>query len=390
MFETLSEIPADPIMAIMEQFRNDTRDNKIDLGPGVFKNDQGNTTVMKAVKMAEASLIENQKTKSYVSVRGNSPFLEKLRLLALGDVDAKSDNIASMQTSGGTGALSLAAMLIKASSPQSKILVGTPTWANHKAIFEGAGLELKTHRYYDEKSKQVDIDAITSAIQSANAGDVILLHACCHNPTGANLTLDQWRSITELCNQQGVIPFVDMAYQGFGLGLEEDRLGVSHVIRNTDKAIVAVSCSKNFGLYRERVGGLFVFDEKKQHVKPIQDTLLSFARRTYSMPAGHGAEIVNIILGNETYKSIWQEELEEMRNRVQQTRRDIVKAMNNNPDYLFLQEQLGMFSLLPLTPEQVTVLKNDHAIYMPASARINIAGLKPQEIEIFAHAINSL
>jgi len=390
MFDQLVITPADPIMAVMAQHKADTRADKIDLGPGVYRDEEGNTPVMHAVKQAEEILLAKQKSKAYIGLVGDTLFLQHLRDLAFGDIPNEMHRLTSIQTPGGCGALGLAAKLVKHSAPENKILFGAPTWANHTPLFSAAGITIESHRYYDSVLKKVDFPSIREALMSANSGDVALLHACCHNPTGADLSFKQWQKITDICNQKGIIPLVDMAYQGFGQGLEEDRQGLRHIIQNVPEAIVTVSCSKNFGLYRERTGAIFVLAKNQVSANIVQANLCSFARHSYSMPPDHGAAIVATILDDQKLRASWMAELSHMRKRVVQTRRSLMTELSDNTDSIFLQNQSGLFSLLPLTPKQISDLKELHGIYMATDGRINMAGFRPKDIQRFAMALNAL
>ncbi|MFA3791132.1 amino acid aminotransferase [Aliiglaciecola sp. SL4] len=388
MFEQLASTKPDAIMAVMAQYKADPRDNKIDLGPGVYRDDAGNTPVMEAVKSAEQILHTTQDSKAYIGLVGDKLFLDHLRDLAFGDISSEHHRLTSIQTPGGCGALGLAAQLIRYTSQASKILFGLPTWANHGPLFQAAGIEIESHQFYDADLKKVDFESVVNALLAANAGDVALLHACCHNPTGSDFTLEQWQEITAICNKKGLIPLVDMAYQGFGDGIEEDRQGIRHILQNVEEAIVTVSCSKNFGLYRERTGAIFVLTKDQSTAKLVQDNLCSFARHSYSMPPDHGAAIVATILGDKKLKGIWLAELNVMRERIINTRQTLAAELG--ADFKFLQQQRGLFSLLPLSQAQIKELNSTHGIYMSPDGRINLAGFKHTDIKRFAKVINSL
>ena len=390
MLNNLAAIPTDPLLALIDQFRKDERAEKIDLGVGVYRDEQGNTPVMRAVKMAEQVLLDQQDSKRYIGMIGDVMFVEKMRDLTFGDAVSDTGRIAGIQTPGGTGALRLAAELVKRSNPQARIWLGTPSWVNHAPVLEAAELEIEHYNYFDPVGQCVDFEATHRALSSAKSGDVILLQACCHNPTGCDFSEDQWREIAKLCSDNGLIPFIDCAYQGLGLGLEKDRAGIEIVCAAVPEALVTVSCSKNFGLYRERTGALFVLSETPGAAKASMSHLFAIARPNYSMPPDHGAAVVRTILSDADISSVWRDELTHMRGRITAIRAALVESWGaGNEAAAFFTRQLGMFSLLPLTSEQIAQFRDDHAIYMAGSGRINLAGLLESDVERFVSVLKT-
>jgi len=328
---------------------------------------------------------------TYRGLVGDIEFVELLGGLVFGDVGTEADRIAGIQTPGGSAALRLAGDIMKRFGPDIKIWVGLPCWANHLPIFEAAGLNIETYNYYDTQSRSVDRASMYSNLETAGAGDIILLQGCCHNPTGADLSLEDWKWITGLCNDKGVVPLIDIAYQGLGRGLTEDMAGVRHLTRSVPEALVSVSCSKNFGLYRERTGALYVFGANPQKADLARSNLFSLARTSYSMPPDHGAAVVISILQNAEFRKVWETELEGMRTRIFANRQAFVQAWDNNIiDLSYVLGDQGMFSLLPLKPAQIDVLRAKHAIYLPGNGRINLAGLAAKDIPMFVEGLRSV
>lgn len=375
--------PADALLALIGLYAADSRPFKIDLGVGVFKDAGGHTPVFGAVKAAEAFLLRDQETKSYVGPEGDIGFFNRLLPFVFAD-PALRPRIAGLQTPGGTGALRLGAELIARTNAAALIHVGAPTWPNHKPIFEAAGLAFNEHHHLDITSQALCFEEALVALEAATPGDVALLHGCCHNPTGADFTPDQWEALAQTMARRGLLPFIDLAYQGLGDGMVEDAAGVAIMARHCPEVMVAYSCDKNFGLYRERVGALFVLAATTDAAAVVQSNLLSLARANWSMPPDHGAAIVRLILESEELTAQWHAELNAMRTRII-AMRDGLAALD--PALSFIARQKGMFSTLPLSPDQVKALREDHAVYMAGSGRIAICGLTPDNLQRFATAL---
>ncbi|MDZ7923434.1 MAG: amino acid aminotransferase [Marinagarivorans sp.] len=383
MFETLSLLPVDPILGLMQLYRNDSRVSKVDLGVGVYKNDQGLTPVLSSVQKAEARLIAHQTTKSYVAPAGSADFIAGMSELVFGDVLlGQGGRLAAVQTPGGCGALRIAAELIRVAKPDTVLWVSDPTWGNHIPLLGNAGLSLKKYPYLDSAQTQLDWPAMQATLLQAKAGDVVLLHACCHNPSGVDLSMQQWQWLTELCLENSLLPFVDMAYQGFGVSVDEDACGLRYMASKLPEMLVAVSCSKNFGLYRERVGLVAALSASQSAAAKVQSHFLSIVRGIYSMPPNHGAEIVANILSSEELKAEWLQEVAEMRTRISDLRVKFVLAMQHlgYERFNFVVEQKGMFSFLGLTATQVEWLAQEKGIYMLSSSRASIAGLTQDNV----------
>ena len=389
MFDALAPQPDDPLLALIGLYRADARPGKVDLGVGVYRDETGATTIFRAVKEAERRLVENQPTKAYVGPEGDPVFLERLWALTAGEA-GRGRAVAGLQTPGGSGALRIAADLL-ARAGARRVWLGVPTWVNHAAIMEAAGLEVATYPFFDVPSQTVLFDRMAEALSGAAPGDAVLLHASCHNPTGANLDADQWRAVSDIVAARGLMPLVDIAYQGYGRGLDEDAAGLRMMLEAVPEALVAVSCSKSFGLYRERTGGLYVTCGEEKTVLSLRSNLASLARVNYSMPPDHGSAIVSTILGDETLKANWMEELETMRRRIVSIRERLSAGLSRRWQVLTaISGQEGMFSLLPLEVSDVMKLRAEHALYMPASGRINIAGMKSAEVDAVIEKFLSL
>lgn len=393
MFEHLEALPQDPILSLMLQYRADPRTDKIDLGIGVYKDEHGNTPVMTAVKQAEALLLENETTKSYIGPAGSEGFNQQLGALLFGADNPllNSGRLSQAQTPGGCGALRMAAEFLNISNGQTTIWVSNPTWGNHIPLLGGAGLEIKQYSYYDRSTHGVDFDAMVADLQQAKAGDVVLLHGCCHNPSGADLNLEQWQAVTRLVMEKGLLPFVDIAYQGLGKGLDEDAAGLRLMASQVDEMIIAASCSKNFGLYRERTGQLTILSATADNAKNCASQLFSAIRGHYSMPPSHGAAIVETILTNTELRTNWQQELVGMTQRIQTLRDQFVQEMAlRGEDFGFISDQRGMFSFFGISAEQVNQLKEEHGIYIIDSSRVNVAGLCAENMGTVADALKQV
>lgn len=382
-FAGLVAQPADALLGLIAQYRADQRPAKIDLGVGVFRDNSGDTPIMRAVKLAEADILRDQDTKSYLGAEGNVRYTELLAELVLGNSIAVSDRLSGVQTPGGTGALRVGAELLARAAPDATVWIGDPTWPNHGPIFSEAGLAVRSHRFYNVATACIDLDAMLADIEQARPGDILLLHGCCHNPTGADLSIEQWHVIRDLCERKGLIPFVDLAYQGLGDGLEADAAATRAIFSDLPNALLAYSCDKNFGLYRERVGALWVQSSNAASNAVVYGNMLSLARSLWSMPPDHGAAIVATVLADSALRATWSAELAAMRDRINGLRTAIAAA---HPAFAAIGTQRGMFAMLPLEPNEVASLRADNGIYMAANGRINIAGLTEASIPIFVAA----
>ena len=395
MFESLKPIAADPILGLMAAFREDPRDTKIDLGVGVYMNDRGQTPVMGAVKRAEAKLAELEKTKSYQGIAGDAEYNSRMLQLMLGDDHAvlTSGRIKSLQAPGGSGALRVGAEVIRRARPEAKLWVGTPTWPNHIPLLGSAGFEIKEYPYYDSASREVNIDLMLETLRQVPAGDVVLLHGCCHNPTGADLSNQQWDQITDIALERGFVPFIDTAYQGLGDGLDEDAYGMRLMAEKLPELVIASSCSKNFGLYRERTGSITFVTQTPEQAAIVGGQAMAVARQMYSMPPAHGALLVSLILGDEELCRDWKAELEEVRLRIKSMRTLLADSIQDNAaglDFSHIKRQNGMFSFLGIAPEHLTRLREEFGIYIVSSTRINLAGINLSNIEYLAESIRTV
>jgi aromatic-amino-acid transaminase len=389
MLSDLKPLPGDKILALMGMYRDDPRPEKIDLGVGIYKNAEGVTPVMRAVKAAEKTLWEEESTKSYTALSGDPAYSTAMAGLILGDaVDA--DRIAAIATPGGTGAIRQAFELVGRESPEARIWVSAPTWPNHLTILKYLDRPFTEYRYFDETTCKVDFEGMLADLDAVQPGDVVLLHGCCHNPTGANLTLEQWGRVTDLLEAKGAIPMVDIAYQGFGDGLDADAAGLRLLAGRMPELLIAASCSKNFGVYRERAGVLIAIAPEAEMVKTVQGNLNFLNRQNYSFPPDHGARLVTMILNDPDLRREWQEELEEMRQgmlALRQQLADELRRLTNSDRFDFIAEHRGMFSRLGLAVEEVQAMRKDFGIYMVDDSRINIAGLNAKTVPVLARAI---
>lgn len=389
MFETLKPQPADKILALITAFREDPRENKIDLGVGVYKDATGLTPVMRAVKAAEKKIWEEQTTKAYTGLAGEPLYADGMIQLVLGDAVARG-NVGAVATPGGTGAVRQAFELIQMANPGARVFVSDPTWPNHVSILKYLNIEVVTYRYFDRETRGVNFDGMMEDLKGAKKGDVVLLHGCCHNPTGANLNAVQWQEVIDLMNAQGLIPMIDIAYQGFGDGLEEDAKGVRMVASGCPEVLIAASCSKNFGIYRERTGLLMAISQDAGAQALNQATLAFLNRQNYSFPPDHGARIVATILHDDALRADWAAELEAVRLGMLDLRQglaDELQRLTGSDRFGFLAQHRGMFSLLGTTPELVEKMRADFGIYMVGDSRMNIAGLNSQTVPVLAKAI---
>ncbi len=388
MFQQLEPRAADPLLDIIRQFRQDQRPDKLDLGVGVFQDENGRTPVLDCVKKAERHLLETQQTKTYLGAEGDVEFARLFGSIVLGAL-AGDARIVGLQTPGGTGALRLGGELIRLANPEAQIWLGLPTWPNHQPIFCAVGLEICDYRHFDPAAQLVCFDELASAMKSARPGGVFVFHGSCHNPTGADFTLDQWKEIARLCAERGLIPFIDIAYQGFARGLEEDMQGARLVLKQVPEALVSVSCSKNFGLYRERTGALYVLAPSAEKAHAVRTNLFGIARASYSMPPDHGAAIVRTVLSDAELTGIWMQEVAAMRNKLNAIRQRLSQVRMNSLDLSPLARQNGMFATLPLSKAQIARLRDEQAIYLVPSGRMNIAGLMKADLEEFTTALHA-
>ncbi len=389
MFDALSAQPADKILALMAAYRADPRDTKVDLGVGVYKDATGNTPVMRAVKEAERRLVADQTTKAYTGLAGDPAFADAMIDLVLGDTVAR-DRIAAIATPGGTGAIRQALELIRIAAPEATVWISNPSWPNHASIIKFLGMKMGQYRYFDTDTRGVDFEGMMDDLRGLPAGDVVLLHGCCHNPTGANLTADQMGQVIALMQERGLTPFVDIAYQGFGDGLAQDSEATRAIAAGFENVLIAASCSKNFGVYRERTGILMAITKGGDETGVTQQNLSFLNRQNYSFPPDHGARVVTTILTDPELRADWEAELEETRNgmlALRQQLADELKRLTNSDRFAFLADHRGMFSLLGTSPELVEKMRSDHGIYMVGDSRMNIAGLNAETVPVLAKAI---
>ncbi|MFB2670430.1 amino acid aminotransferase [Shewanella xiamenensis] len=392
MFNSLIAMPADPILGLLTQYREDTHPQKVDLGVGVYKDPAGNTPILNCVKKAEKFRLETETTKVYIGPTGSPQFNTLMTELAFGSDHSAiiANRIRTVSTPGGTGALRVAGDFIKRCNPNAVLWVSDPTWANHTGLFEAAGITVKTYPYYDYDSKSLKFDEMLAALSQVSPDDVVLFHACCHNPSGMDLTTEQWDKVVALTKEQGFTPLIDMAYQGFGDGVDIDAYGVRKMAAAVDNMILCSSCSKNFGLYRERIGSCSVIAKDANTANIAQSVLLYVVRCLYSMPPAHGAAIVETILGSKELTQEWLDELKVMRDRINGNRAILFEKLKANGverDFSFIARQKGMFSFLGVNPEQVARLQKEFSIYMVGSSRISIAGISEDNVDYLAKSI---
>jgi aspartate/tyrosine/aromatic aminotransferase len=392
LFDKISAAKAPKILQLLQDFLVDPRENKIDLGIGVYKDETGITPVLKSVKKAEAILVEQQKTKAYIGLAGDLVFCDLASSLVIGEqIDRKRIN--AIQTPGGSTALRVLYDLVFDVSPNSTIWLPSPTWDNHPPTIKAAGLRSDYYRYFNPNTQSIDFDLTLKDLSNIPAGDVVLMHGCCHNPTGANFSNAQWDIISELALKVGFLPLVDIAYQGFGAGLEEDAYGVRKLLSALPELLIASSSSKNFAIYRDRAGIAITMSKNEKVSEALGGKLKNLAGTNYSMPPDHGAAVVRTILSDTELKTLWLSELDEMRNRVKKIRNDLsleLRNQTNSSRFDFLAEQSGMFSIIGLSKDEILRLKEDKAIYIVDDGRINIAGLRSQDIANFAVALREI
>lgn len=389
MFDSLSPLPADPLLGLIAEHRNDPRSEKIDLGVGVFKTVSGHTPVLHAVKQAEKLILDGQDSKAYLGTAGRARFNELMQNLVFG-FEAPVDRLVTVQAPGGSGALRLGAELMRRASDTACIWVPDETWANHTPLLGSAGFEMKTYAYYDSSAHALKLNAMLDSLRQIPTGDIVVLHACCHNPTGVDPTQAQWRTIIDVIKEQGLIPLFDTAYQGFAADMEEDAFSIRYATSVLDELVVTSSCSKNFGLYRERVGALSMLTKTAQQRDVLASQASMAARTLYSMPPDHGAAIVTRILSDHDLRATWDKERDEMRDRLSGMRSLLHKSLqaaapSHNFDHLVRSK--GMFCYLGISADKVAELKQDRAIYMAGSSRMNVAGITPANVEYLASSI---
>ena len=392
MLKNLHRQPDDPIIELAMLAKADPSPNVVDLSVGVYKDSQGQTSIMDAVRQAEPRRLQKEDTRTYQGIIGDARFNEAIRELILGaDHPAlKEGRVSTLQTIAGSAAVLLAGQLIHKAMDEPLVWAGTPTWANHHPLLNTAGVQVKEFPYYDAENNCVRFDEMMSALCALPSGSVVLLHGCCHNPSGADLSAEQWDQVAELMTNSGLVPFVDVAYQGFAQGLEEDAYSWRLLAEKVPEMLISYSCSKNFALYRDRIGALVVISRDAQSEQRTRSNMMSRSRATYSMPAAHGAFLVAEILEDEALRASWQQELATMRGRINAMRSGLVAAMDARgcgDRFRFIEGQSGMFSFLGVSPEQVDRLRNEFSIYMTQSSRISIAGLTPSNLDYVADAV---
>lgn len=389
MLKELRPQPPDKIIKLIQEFKDDPRDQKIDLGVGVYRDPTGLTPVMRAIKTAEKMLWETEMTKTYTGLAGDPGFQQAMKDLVLGDA-VESDRVAAAHTPGGTGAVRQALELVRLASPDASVLISAPSWPNHKSIVNYLSIPARDYRYFDYETRTVDFGGMMADLSHVEAGDAVILHGCCHNPTGANLNETEWSEVAELLSSKGAIPLIDLAYQGFGDGLDRDVAGVRIVAGSLPETLIAASCSKNFGIYRERAGILLAIVPDSAARGVAQGNLAFLNRQNFSFPPDHGARLVTMILGDDELRADWMKELEEIRANMLGLRTqlaDELRRRSSSDRHAFVKAHRGMFSLLGGTTEQVMAMRERHGIYMVGDSRINIAGLNRESVPQLAKAM---
>jgi aspartate aminotransferase len=389
IFKNLQQQPPDKILSLMTAFKEDPRDQKLDLGVGVYKDPTGITPIMRSIKLAEKKWWEIESSKSYVGLVGDPAFSDAIISLVLGN-SIPRNLIASAATPGGTGAVRQGFELFKIANPGVRVFVSDPTWPNHISILQYLNIPFETYRYFDNETRGVDFDSMVSDLSRAKAGDVILLHGCCHNPTGANLDKQQWKIIIDLLNKNGATPMIDLAYQGFGDGLEEDAYATRLIAESVPETVIASSCSKNFGIYRERAGLLMLISQDSSKRNINQSMLAYLNRQNYSFPPDHGSRLVSIVLNDKDLRSDWMSELEDIRTSLLNLRvqlADELQKISGSDRFSFIASHRGMFSRLGATPSQVEKMRKEFGIYMVSDSRFNVAGLNNDTVPALAKAI---
>ncbi|MGA0265598.1 MAG: aromatic amino acid transaminase [Lysobacterales bacterium] len=392
MFENLEAIAPDPILGVLAAFLADDNPRKIDLGVGVYRDEAGDTPILECVRRAERVLLDTQTTKTYLGPAGVAGFNSAMSERLFGaDSDAlNSGRVRTIQTPGGTGALRLAADLIRAARPDSTVWASDPTWANHLALFPAAGLSMQAYPYFDAAQSRLRFDDMMESLSQRQPGDTVLFHACCHNPCGVSPSPEQWVQVADICADRGVLPLVDIAYMGFERGIEDDTLIIRLLAERCPEMIVASSCSKNFAMYRERVGAVSILSQSAAKTEDVVSVLNSLSRKNYSMPPAHGPAVIDIILHSDELSSLWEQEVAGMRERINGLRSDLAQRTRDaglQRDFSFLEEQTGMFSFLGLSGEQVDRLADEFSIYTVRSSRINLASFNASNLDYFVDAL---
>ncbi|WP_137227131.1 amino acid aminotransferase [Shewanella sp. MEBiC00475] len=392
IFSQVTLAPADPILGLTDAFKADTRPHKVNLGVGIYKDEAGQTPILSSVKKAEAILLETEKSKNYLGIEGVQAYNQAVQNLLFGPQSKiiTDKRAVTAQAPGGTGALRVAAEFLVRNTGSTTIWVSNPTWANHKNIFETAGLTVKEYRYYKAETHDMDFDAMLADLSDANEGDVVLLHGCCHNPTGIDLSIEQWQQVGNICLTKSLLPLFDFAYQGFGAGIEEDAQGLRAVAAQVPEMLIANSFSKNFGLYNERIGAVTIVGENQADAVKSFSQIKKTIRANYSNPPAHGGLIVSTILADDALRQEWEGELTQMRERIAEMRALFVKSLKAEgveQDFSFISRQNGMFSFSGLNKSQVARLKDEFAIYIVGSGRISVAGLTKNNMPAVCKAI---
>ena len=392
MFQSLKLLPPDAIIGVMTLFREDDDPRKVDLSVGVYQDEVGHTPILECVRIAEQQILKEQSTKSYVGIAGNIGFNERMESLLFGDKHParRAGRISSVQTPGGSGGLCVAGHCLVRAKPDVQVWLSDPSWPNHLPLLRLSGLNLEQYSYYDYENHCINFQAMIATFNELGSGDVVLLHGCCHNPCGADLSQDQWNVLANLFEERGIVPFIDIAYQGLSEGLEEDAYGVRLMAEKLDEVVVVTSCSKNLGLYRERVGMASLVSKNAEQARAVQSTLGNVARGIYSMPPDHGAAVAGRVLSDPKLHQLWVKELGEMRMRLNTFRKLFVektKERNAPRDFSFIAQEKGMFSFLGLSREQVIQLRKEFHVYMVESSRINVAGINQSNIDYVADSI---
>ena len=392
MFENLEAIAPDPILGVLAAFLADDNPRKIDLGVGVYRNEAGDTPILESVRRAERVLLDTQTTKTYLGPAGVAGFNSAMseRLFGADSEALNSGRVRTIQTPGGTGALRLAADLIRAARPDSTVWASDPTWANHLALFPAAGLSMQAYPYFDAAQSRLRFDDMLESLNQREPGDTVLFHACCHNPCGVSPSPEQWVQVADICADRGVLPLVDIAYMGFERSLEDDTLIIRLLAERCPEMIVASSCSKNFAMYRERVGAVSILSQNAAKTEDVVSVLNSLSRKNYSMPPAHGPAVIDIILHSDELSSLWEQEVAGMRERINGLRSDLAQRTRDaglQRDFSFLEEQTGMFSFLGLSGEQVDRLADEFSIYTVRSSRINLASFNASNLDYFVDAL---
>ncbi len=389
MFELLKEQPADKILMLMQAFREDPREQKIDLGVGVYKDAEGRTPIMRAIKTAEKQLWETETTKSYTGLAGDVGFADAMFGLLMGDAVPRNC-VAAAATPGGTGAVRQGCDMIRMADREARVFVSDPSWPNHITMLKHLEMHMQPYRYFDSETRAVDFAGMMEDLADARVGDVVLLHGCCHNPTGANLNATQWQEVIDLLLKNGATPMIDIAYQGFGDGLDEDAAGLRRVVSQMPEVLVAASCSKNFGVYRERTGLLMAVAQDPVRQKANQGMLNHLNRQNFSFPPDHGARLVTMVLDDPALRADWEEEVREIREGVLGLREQLaaeLQRLTGSDRFGFIAQHRGMFSRLGATPEQVEAMRQSHGVYMVGDSRINVAGLNAKTVPVLAEAM---